>query len=165
MTQRRLESVVGYGLSDTSGVRQFPVIDGVIYTDLFSGDATTVTVDGFEVTGVRFNGIQGSEYNNEIRVKEQKCKDETLVDVDASWGDIEFEADAEGLIDYIGANGTGSAGIRSKKIEDFSVTVASGEETINDFWSFVNLNWGFLIRRPFIIDVAPERTRDDYLSF
>lgn len=162
MTRRRLESIVGYGLSDTSGTREFPVIDGVIYTDLFTD---TPTVEGFEVTGVRFNGEQGSEYNNEIRVTEQKYLDETLVTVTASWGSEDFEVDAQGLIDYIDSNGSGEAGVRSKKIEDFSVTVASGQETINDFWSYVNLNWGFLIRRAMIIDVAPERTKDDYLAF
>jgi len=158
LTRIRLESII-------EGTRQFPLIDGVIYADLFTGDVDSITIEGFEITGLRFNGMQGMEYNNEILVKEKHCKDETLVDVEATWGNVEFETDAQDLIDYIASGATGEVGVRNKKIEDFSVTVASGAESVIDFWSYVNLNWGFLIRRPLIIDVAPERTRDDYLAF
>ena len=161
--RRRLENIIGYGISNTAGEREFILIDGVIYADLFEG---TPTVEGMTVTGVRFNGKQGGTYFNEIRVDSTDwCKDETTVKVTADWGSDTFETDAQELLDYISSNATGEAGVRSKKIEDFSVTVAGGEESINDFWQYVNLNWGWMIRNSLLIDIAPERDTDDYLSF
>lgn len=37
-TIRRAEQILGYGIGERQGKREYPVIDGVIYTDLFEGD-------------------------------------------------------------------------------------------------------------------------------
>ena len=85
-TIRRAEQILGYGIGTGTGAREYPVIDGVIYTDLFEGDLNVELPFEYRLA---FNGKVGhTTYYNEIIVK-SKCK--STVEVDAVWGSCEFD--------------------------------------------------------------------------
>jgi hypothetical protein len=92
-TIRRAEQILGYGIGDFQGVREYPVIDGVIYTDLFEGDLNVELPFEYRLA---FNGKVGhTAYYNEIIVK-SKCKN--TVEVDAVWGSCEFNNEIKSIV-------------------------------------------------------------------
>ena len=99
-TIRRAEQILGYGIGTGTGVREYPVIDGVIYTDLFEGDLNVELPFEYKLA---FNGKMGhTSYYNEIIVK-SRCK--STVEVDAIWGSCEFDKEIKSLLDWLEAKG------------------------------------------------------------
>ena len=149
-TIRRAEQILGYGIGTGTGVREYPVIDGVIYTDLFEGDLNVELPFEYKLA---FNGKVGhTAYLNEIIVK-SKCK--SSVEVDAVWGSCDFNKEIEPLLDWLEANpvtdSLDNAGTKSIRIKDTAETFSTGEEqtqTVNDL---LNSGYGYYIRRPMII--------------
>lgn len=154
---RRAEQILGYGITDTTGTRTFPVIDGVVYADLFTGDAT---IEGFTGTITKtFNGRRNAmTYWNELRVVSCHLKEVTVT---ATWGSEEFMTDIDGLLAWLDENPAAenldTAGVKTKKMEDFSATYGTAEETNADINTILHDGFGYYIRRPFIIDVAREQ--------
>lgn len=161
---RRAEALLGYGIQNGSGQRKYVVVDDVVYTDLFQGEPT---IDGYTGTITkRFNGRYGTTYFNEIVLEPHKCKRE--VTVGATWGSSDFLAEIDELLEWIHENPfteqADNAGIKSVKIEDFSATQGTAEETKTSFYDALRASWSFYIRNPLIISVTPEQ-RDDYRHF
>ncbi len=84
------------------------------------------------------------------------------------WGSDDFDTDIDGLLLWLSENPTtdslDEAGVKSKKIEDFSVTKGSAEETVADVNIILHEGYGYYIRRPVIFDVSSEH-RHDYRHF
>lgn len=161
-TIKRAEQVLGYGIADTqpsATVREYPVIDGVIYTDLFSGNAT---IDGEVQTSVRFNGKQGTDYYNEVNYS-SKCSDK--VSISANWRSDTFMTEIAPLLDWLEADDPttvlDSAGVASKKIEDFSVSYRTSSEKKEDLNNAFVDGFGYYIRRPLILDVSEEQRHNE----
>ena len=158
-TIRRAEQILGYGIGDFQGVREYPVIDGVIYTDLFEGDVELP----FEYR-LAFNGKVGhTSYYNEIIVKSE-CNN--AVEVDAVWGSCEFNKKIEPLLDWLEANpvtdSLDNAGTKSIRIKDTAETFSTGEEqtqTVNDL---LNSGYGYYIRKPLIISFGENKDAAGY---
>lgn len=161
---RRAEQILGYGISSTAGTRTFPVVDGVVYADLFTGDAT---IEDFTGTITKtFNGRRNAlTYWNELRVVSCHLKEVTVT---ATWGSADFMTDIDGLLAWLDENPStenfDEAGVASKKIEDFSVSFRTAEEKQLDLNTILHEGFGYYIRRPFIIDVAKEQ-RHGYRYF
>jgi hypothetical protein len=157
---RRAEQILGYGITDVAGVREYSVVDGVIYTDLFDGD---VDVEIPNYTGSfkkAFNGkFNGLEYYNEIHLL-SKCKFDT-VELELNWGSKCFIKEIEDLLTWLQENTStdilDSATVESKKIEDFNVRYKNTEEAEASIRDAINAVWGYYIRRPLIISVAREQ--------
>lgn len=163
-TIRRAQQILGYGFNETNGPREYAVIDGIIYTDVFEGDPT---IEGITSYKKAFNGrVGGTTYFNQI-ILTSKCKTRYM-SVDASWGSCDFNEDIKGLLDWLEANpattSLSEADVKSKKIEDFSVTKGTAEETSANVSVILNEGYGFYISRPLILDVSPEQ-RYDYRHF
>lgn len=159
-TIRRVEQIIGYGLSDVSGERNYTPVDGILYTDAFEGDATLTGYTGTFVK--RFNGKQGMTFFNEI-ILSGKCLGE--VTVNAAWGSNDLECELKPLLDWVEADDPNAliddAGVASKKIEDFSVSFRDSEETKAQTIDGLISGYGFYIRRPFILDVSEEHRRNE----
>lgn len=160
---RRAEQILGYGITDVAGVREYPVVDGVIYTDLFDGD---VDVEIPNYTGSfkkAFNGkYNGLEYYNEIHLT-GKCKTDT-VELELNWGSKCFIKEIEDLLTWLQDNSAAdildNANVESKKNEDFNVRFKNSEESQASISDAINAGWGYYIRRPLIISVASEQRND-----
>lgn len=154
---KRAEQILGYGIGSVAGDRTYRVIDGIIYTDLFSG---TPTLQGFSGTfKTRFNGKQGTAYFNEI-ILDSKCKNE--ITITAAWGSNSFLSEINKLLAWIKdddfVDNVENAGIQSKKIEDFSVTYKNEEEGgVN---TVIDSTWGYYIRKPLIVGISKEHKND-----
>lgn len=158
-TLRRAESILGYSLSSQAGAREYSVIDGVLYTDVFEG---TPTIGGYTGTiKTRFNGSQTTAYKNEIIL--DKCKDGKYT-VTATWGSAALEAELKDLLDWIEANDftedLGNSGAKSLKIEDFSITKENADEAALSYWRSISSGWSFYIRTPILLSVSPEQRYD-----
>ena len=163
-TLRRAESILGYGIQTGTGSRTYTVIDGTVYTDLFSG---TPTIDGYTGTiKTRFNGSQSTSYYNEIILEPSHCT--RTVDVTAAWGSAAFLTEIDELLTWLDDNPfttmADSSSVKSKKIEDFSVTMNTSEDTSSAFYDAVRSAWSFYIRNVLIISVSPEQ-KNDYKYF
>lgn len=148
ITIRRAEQILGYGFETGTGTRTYQVIDGVIYTDLFTGDP----VLPFTYTKA-FNGITGrTTYFNEI-IPTSTC--EKTVDVTASWGSNEFTAEIDPFLVLLDDNpptdSLSNAGTKSIKTEDYSETFATGKEQIDNLNVILHEGYGWYIRRPLIV--------------
>ena len=160
-TIRRAEQILGYGIGEFQGAREYPVIDGVIYTDLFEGDLNVELPFEYKLA---FNGKVGhTSYYNEIIVK-SKCK--STVEVDAVWGSCEFNKEIEPLLDWLEANpvtdSLDNAGTKSIRIKDTAETFNTGEEqtqTVNDL---LNSGYGYYIRKPLIISFGENKDAAGY---
>ena len=154
---RRAEQILGYGITDTPGARTYPVIDGVVYTDLFVGDATITGYTG-TITKAFNSRSNAMTYWNELRIDGCTLKEVTLT---LTWGSTAFLADIDGLLAWLETNSTtdnlDEAGVKSKKIEDFSVTKGTAEETSADINLILNEGFGYYIRRILLLDVAKEQ--------
>ena len=151
-TIRRAEQMLGYGIKAGTGEREYPLIDGVVYTDLFSG---TATVDGVTFTPA-FNGKKyGTTYYNELHVTSD-CK--RTVKVTATWGSAAFETELKDLLDWLEENpavdGFDSAGSKSLRIKDYAETFGSAEEQTSDLNEIIDRGWGYYVRKPLIISVG-----------
>lgn len=160
-TIRRAEQILGYGIGDFQGVREYPVIDGVIYTDLFEGDLNVELPFEYKLA---FNGKVGhTSYYNEIIVK-GKCQ--STVEVDAVWGSCEFDKEIKALLDWLETNSVtdslDNAGTKSIRIKDTAETFSTGEEqtqTVNDL---LNSGYGYYIRKPLIISFGDNKDAAGY---
>lgn len=165
-TDRRLEQILGYGISDTAGARTYQVVDGVIYADLF--DTAPTSIPGFPgAFHVAFNGKRnGMSYWNEIILDAPTCLASVTLDLD--WGSDDFNTEIQPLLDWLianpGASMLDAAAVKSKHIEDFSVTMASGEELVDNQDAILAADWSFYIRSPLIIGVSREH-RNDWRHF
>lgn len=151
-TIRRAEQILGYGIKAGTGEREYPVIDGVVYTDLFSG---TATVDGVTFTPA-FNGKKyGTTYYNELHVN-SNCN--RTVKVTAAWGSTTFETELKDLLDWIEENpavdSLDSAGAKSLRIKDYAETFGTASEQTQDLTDVIDRGWGFYVRKPLIISVG-----------
>jgi hypothetical protein len=158
---RRAEQILGYGITNIPGSRQYPVIDGVVYTDLFEGDVEIENYSGSFKKA--FNGqFNGLEYYNEIHLL-SKCKQSNL-ELDLEWGNSCFFKEIKDLLDWLQDNPTSSsldnASVESKKIEDFTVRFKNSEESQASIRDAINSVWGYYIRKPLIISVAREQRND-----
>lgn len=160
-TIRRAEQILGYGIVTGTGVREYPVIDGVIYTDLFEGDLNVELPFEYKLA---FNGKVGhTVYHNEIIVK-SKCK--STVEVDAVWGSCDFNKEIKSLLDWLEANpvtdSLDNSGTKSIRIKDTAETFSTGEEqtqTVNDL---LNSGYGYYIRKPLIISFGENKDAAGY---
>lgn len=153
-TIRRAEQILGYGIGTCEGEREYPVIDGVVYTDLFEGDAT---VDGVTFTQA-FNGVKNrTEYFNEIIPVRTHQK---TVKVTAEWGSTEFMTDIKELLDWLEDNPStdalDSAGTKSLRIKDYSETFGTAQEQTEDINTVLERGFGFYIRKPLIISFGEQ---------
>lgn len=152
-TIRRAEQILGYGIGNKQGKREYPVIDGVIYTDLFEGEIELP----FKFR-LAFNGVQGrTDYYNEI-IPTTKCRKSVIVE--ANWGSTEFNEEIADLLDWLEGNpsldGIDSVGTRSLRIKDTSETFATAQEQKEGIDSILNSGFGFYIRRPLIISFGEQ---------
>ena len=160
-TIRRAEQILGYGISTGTGAREYPVIDGVVYTDLFEGDLNVELPFEYRLA---FNGKVGhTSYYNEI-IPTSKCQ--STVEVDAVWGSCEFDKEIKSLLDWLEANpvtdSLDNAGTKSIRIKDTSETFSTGEEqtqTVNDL---INNSYGYYIRKPLIISFGENKDAAGY---
>lgn len=153
---RRAEQILGYGITTTAGERTYPIIDGVIYTDLFEGNAP----DGYtKALNGRVNGI--SYYNELIVNNYHRSTCPKTASLTLTWGSTAFMTDIDELLQWLEDNpavdSLDNAGVKSKKIEDFSVSYGSDEDKQNDIASVLKSTYGFYIRKPLIISIAPEQ--------
>ena len=160
-TIRRAEQILGYGIGTGTGVREYPVIDGVIYTDLFEGDLETELPFEYKLA---FNGKVGhTAYYNEIIVK-SKCK--STVEVDAVWGSCEFDKEIKELLDWLEANpvtdSLDNAGTKSIRIKDAAETFSTGEEQTQAVNDLLNNSYGYYIRKPLIISFGENKDAARY---
>lgn len=160
-TIRRAEQILGYGIGTGTGVREYPVIDGVIYTDLFEGDLNVELP--FEYKRA-FNGKVGhTTYYNEIIVK-SNC--ESTVEVDAVWGSCEFDKEIKSLLDWLEANpvtdSLDNAGTKSIRIKDTAETFNTGEEQNQTIYDLLNSGYGYYIRNPLIISFGDNKDAAGY---
>lgn len=160
-TIRRAEQILGYGIGTGTGAREYPVIDGVIYTDLFEGDLNLELPFEYKLA---FNGKVGhTAYHNEIIVK-SKCK--SAVEVDADWGSAAFNTEIKSLLDWLEDNpvtdSLDNSGTKSIRIKDTAETFNTGEEqnqTVNDL---LNGGYGYYIRKPLIISFGDNKDAAGY---
>lgn len=160
-TIRRAEQILGYGIGDFQGVREYPVIDGVIYTDLFEGDLNVELPFEYKLA---FNGKVGhTSYYNEIIVK-SRCKQS--VEVDAIWGSCEFDKEIKSLLDWLEANpvtdSLDNAGTKSIRIKDTAETFSTGEEQNQTIYDLLNSGYGYYIRKPLIISFGDNKDAAGY---
>lgn len=165
-TIRRAESILRYGIKPSTEERTYTVIDNVVYTDVF--DDSEITIQGY--TGsfrLAFNGVfNGIEYYNEIHLL-SKCLPRA-VKIETAWGSKCLIKELEELLDWLKDNtfedNIDNAGAKSLKIEDFSITGGTPEETQKAQYNALMANYSFYIRNPILIGVSPE-WKDDYRHF
>lgn len=153
-----------YGINKVSGERTYPIVDGVAYVDLFQYDILT------DYTGEikkAFNGqFNGMEYFNELHFV-GKCRPKYIT-LEASWGSKCFMQEIKQLLDWLEENtfedSMDNAAVKSLKIEDFSITQGTVEETEKSKLDSLMGSFSFYIRNPIILGVSPE-WKDDYRHF
>ena len=160
-TFRRASQILGYNFTNCSGARNFTVVDGTIYTDVFTGDATIANYTG-TITKA-FNGnTSGTDYYNEIILD---CSSRHLgtVSLDLNWGSDCFCSEIKDLLDYLNTDtfNVDDAGVSSKKIEDFSISLKDSVATSDDKSRIINENFSYYIRRPLIVSVSKENRHDE----
>ena len=160
-TIRRAEQILGYGIGTGTGVREYPVIDGVIYTDLFEGDLNVELPFEYRLA---FNGKVGhTSYYNEIIVN-SKCQ--KSVKVDAIWGSTSFNNEIKSLLDWLEANpitdSLDNAGTKSIRIKDTAETFSTGEEQIQTLNNLINNSYGYYIRKPLIVSFRENKDAARY---
>ena len=160
-TIRQAEQILGYGIGTGTGVREYPVIDGVIYTDLFEGDLNVELPFEYRLA---FNGKVGhTSYYNEIIVN-SKCQ--KSVKVDAIWGSTSFNTEIKSLLDWLEANpvtdSLDNAGTKSIRIKDTAETFSTGEEQIQTLNNLINNSYGYYIRKPLIISFGENKDAARY---
>ena len=160
-TIRRAEQILGYGIGTGTGGREYPVIDGVIYTDLFEGDLNVELPFKYKLA---FNGKVGhTSYYNEIIVN-SKCQ--KSVKVDAIWGSTSFNNEIKSLLDWLEANpvtdSLDNAGTKSIRIKDTAETFSTGEEQIQTLNNLINNSYGYYIRKPLIISFGENKDAARY---
>lgn len=153
MSNRRVEGILRYAYNIRPGVREFNIINGIAYVDVF-------TPDGTEPGEVRFNGKLGlTEYANEIVMPRNHRGD--TIRLELIWGNSVFEGDILELIEWVedwdAGTSLDNASTRSKKIEDFSVTFEDAVESEERTSQRLNDLFGFYLRRITIVDVAEEQ--------
>ena len=156
-TLRRAESILGYGIQAGTGLRTYPVIDGTVYTDLFTG---TPVITGYTGTiKTRFNGSQTSTYKNEIILDKNFCNSEVVVD--AVWGNTSFLTEIDELLQWLEDNQftdtANISNIKSTEIEDFRETYNTAEDTSSNFYDALRSAWQFYIRNVLLISVSREQ--------
>jgi hypothetical protein len=165
-TIRRAERILGYGITCKNGSRTYRVIDGTVYADVFEDDEPTLS--GYTGAYVlSFNGQRnGVEYYNQIELTDRCLPKE--VTIDTEWGSDCLNKDLKSLLDWLeanpGADNFDDLGVSSKKVEDFSVNLKSGDDTKSDMKSVIANGWSWYVRSPLIIGVSPERN-DDWRHF
>lgn len=153
-TIRRAEQILGYGIQDGTGEREYPVIDGVVYTDVFTGEAT---VEGYTGKITRaFNGkINGLGFYNQLYVN--KCKHST-VKVTAAWGSADLMAELKTLLDHLDTvdivESLDGVATKSLRIKDYSETFATAEEQTDSLNTVLYREYGYYIRRPLIVSIG-----------
>jgi len=160
-TIRRAAQILGYNFCDTIDARDYSVVDGTIYTGVFTGDVTIANYTG-TITKA-FNGkTSGTDYYNEIILD---CSSRYLdtVSLDLSWGSDDFVCEIKDLLDYLSTDtfDVDYAGVSSKKIEDFTISLKDSEATTDDKSRIINENFSFYIRRPLIVSVSKENRHDE----
>ena len=160
-TIRRAEQILGYGIGTGTGAREYPVIDGVIYTDLFEGDLNVELPFEYRLA---FNGKVGhTSYYNEIVVKSRRQKS---VEVDAVWGSTSFNTEISSLLDWLKANpvtdSLDNAGTKSIRIKDTAETFSTGEEQTQTLNDLLNNSYGYYIRKPLIISFGENKDAAGY---
>ena len=160
-TIRRAEQILGYGIGTGTGVREYPVIDGVIYTDLFEGDLNVELPFEYKLA---FNGKVGhTSYYNEIIVK-SRCQ--KSVEVDAVWGSCEFDKEIKELLDWLEDNhvtdSLDNAGTKSIRIKDTAETFSTGEEQSQTIYDLLSSGYGYYIRKPLIISFGENKDASRY---
>ena len=160
-TIRRAEQILGYGIGTGTGVREYPVIDGVIYTDLFEGDLETELPFEYKLA---FNGKVGhTSYYNEI-IPTSKCQ--KSVEVDADWGSASFDTEIKGLLYWLEANpvtdSLDNSGTKSISIKDTAETFNTGEEQTQTTYDLLNSGYGYYIRKPLIISFGENKDAAGY---
>ena len=170
----RLEQLVCFRLCDESGARTYDSRYGYssLYVDPFTS-LTSVTVDGVLVTDytIKQNNFYNGTWYNIIEFDDKMHCDKIVVD--AVWGYDYIPYDLQLLIAklfaYIAVEQTVDNQVKSKKIEDFSVTykdsttydefVTANQMTINKYSQCnlpairsgrvrSHLNWGYDNVRP-----------------
>lgn len=162
-TLREASSILGYGINyeaTTATEREYPVIDGVVYTDVFTG---TATVDGVEFTP-EFNGNKyDTAYYNELHIK-GKCK--STVKVTAKWGSNTLIGDLTNLLDWLTNNQFGDrvdgAVTKSIRIKDTAESFATGDERNDSIDETIRRSFGYYIRRPMIISFGENKDAARY---
>lgn len=161
-TIRRAEQILGYGITEVPGPREYIVVDNVIYTDIFEGDITIPGITSFKTA---FNGrVNGMSYFNEIILPPSHRRHKS-VEIDAPWGSKQFNEDIEGLLAWLDENKPSDyledAGVSSKKIEDFNISFRDASEKQSDINTILHDGYGFYVRRPLIISVASEQKHNE----
>ena len=160
-TIRRAEQILGYGIGTGTGVREYPVIDGVIYTDLFEGNLNVELPFKYKLA---FNGKVGhTSYYNEI-IPTSKCQ--KSVKVDAVWGSTSFNTEIKSLLDWLESNpvtdSLDNAGTKSIRIKDTAETFSTGEEQTQSLNNLINNSYGYYIRKPLIVSFGENKDAARY---
>lgn len=164
-TIKRAEQILGYGLSDDAGKRYFTVIGNKIYTDVYTSTATVPNYSG--TVREAFNGDRNSDYYNEI-ILDDDCLDGQEVELNLTWGSSTLKSELDSLLAWIDdddpTDALDNSDIKSKKIEDFSVSLTDSDESIKRKDNALLSGYSYYIRRPFILNISAEHT-DDYRYF
>lgn len=160
-TIHRAERILGYSISKTAGERTYMVIDGTVYADLFD-NSTAPVIDGYTGTQVlSFNGHRGTTYYNQIEV--DGCQ--KYVKITATWGSTTFDTEIKDLLDWLEDNPAtdllDNSYVRSKKIEDFTITKTTEEEAQQNQYGALQSGWSWYIRTPLIIGVSKEHSYNE----
>lgn len=160
-TIRRAEQILGYSIADGTGVREYPVIDSVVYTDAFEGVAT---VEGLTDVITGFNGKKyGTDYKNELYIG-RKCP--ATVKVTASWGSTKLRTELKDLLDWIEndsvVDSLDTTATKSLRIKDYSETFATASEVSENISDIVMRGWGYYVRRPLIISFGEQKDAAGY---
>ena len=149
----RTRQTIGYDWRPYPDTRTYPVIDGVVYVDVFMAEDNN---DG----KYSFNGDRNADYYNQIVLDDCDSKLKTIT-LELEWGSSQFECDIKPMVDWYDANPASKllsgAGVKSKKIEDYSVTKGTAEETIDDIQVSMVEAFGYFIRRPLIVSIAGDQ--------
>lgn len=127
IAQERLEDLTCLNLEEGTEDRTFSVREGyqTVFTDLFT-DVNSVTVNGSELDAADYTAMQWNRrtadwYNSVVL---ENCTAEDVVVVNADWGVCSptlqlLQAQLFGLLS---ASNNGNGNVKSKKVEDFSIT-------------------------------------------
>lgn len=143
IAQERLEDLTCLNLEEATEDRTFSVREGyqTVFTDLFT-DVNSVTINGNEVTDytpMQWQKRNAAWYNSIVL---ENCTDQDEIVINADWGLCSpslqlLQAQLFGLISKMN-NGNGN--VKSKKVEDFSITF--NDNTVYD--QFLMDNEGLL---------------------
>lgn len=122
----RLEDLLCMNLESTTEDRVFDVRNGysTVFTDLFT-DINSVSIDGNELTTNDYSVRQGNRrsgnwYNSIVLTNPTDCE----VTINADWGLCapDLQLLLAQLFALIGTMNTSNGNVKSKKVEDFSIT-------------------------------------------